>query len=108
MAFCDIRFNTLTSICRRYWRKNTTKPAGLWKDIPMEEKGVLQEGIHAPLDLGPIIDPEDRIQRKEAVLKENFCEHVQKLHQDKNALFVAEYQVWYSSTLRSVQLVVRG
>ena len=54
---------------------------------------MLQEGMHAPLDLGPITDPEDRIQRKEAVLKENFCEHVQKLHQDKNALFVAEYQV---------------
>ena len=74
----------------------------------MKERGVLQEGIHAPLDLGPIIDPEDRIQRKEAVLKENFCEHVQKLHQDKNALFVAEYQVWYPSTLRSMQLVVTG
>ena len=59
----------------------------------MKGIGVLQEGIHAPLDLGPITDPEDRIQRKEAVLKENFCEHVQKLHQDKNALFVAEYQV---------------
>ena len=73
----------------------------------MKGIGVLQEGIHAPLDLGPITDPEDRIQRKEAVLKENFCEHVQKLHQDKNALFVAEYQVWYSSTLRSMQLVVR-
>ena len=59
----------------------------------MKGIGVLQEGIHAPLDLGPIADPEDRIQRKEAVLKENFCEHVQKLHQDKNALFLAEYQV---------------
>ena len=72
----------------------------------MKERGVLQEGIHAPLDLGPITDPEDRIQRKEAVLKENFCEHVQKLHQDKNALFVAEYQVWYSSTLKRMHLVV--
>ena len=59
----------------------------------MKEKGVLQEGIHAPLDLGPITDPEDRIQHKEAVLKENFCEHVQKLHQDKNATFGKEYQV---------------
>ena len=61
----------------------------------MKGIGVLQEGIHAPLDLGPITDPEDRIQRKEAVLKENFCEHVQKLHQDKNAPFGKEYQVQY-------------
>ena len=66
----------------------------------MKEKGVLQEGIHAPLDLGPITDPEEWIQRKEAVLKENFCEHVQKLHQDKNAPFGKEYQVQHYFTLR--------
>ena len=59
----------------------------------MKGIGVLQEGIHAPLDLGPITDPEEWIQRKEAVLKENFCEHVQNLHQDKNAPFGKEYQV---------------
>ena len=59
----------------------------------MKERGLLKEGIPAPLDLGPVTDPEDRIQRKDAVLKHNFCEHVQKMHQDKNAPFVAEYQV---------------
>ena len=83
----------LSRICRRYRSKIKTRPVGLWKDIPMKERGVLQEGIHAPLDLGPITDPEEWIQHKEAVLKENFCEHVQKLHQDKNAPFGKEYQV---------------
>ena len=74
----------------------------------MKEKSLLQQGIHAPLDLGPIIDPEDRIQCKEAVLKQNFCEYVQKMHQDKNAPFLTEYQVSMYLTLRCAQLAVRG
>ena len=83
----------VSRICRRYRSRNKSKPVSFWKDIPMKEKSLLQQGIHAPLDLGPIIDPEDRIQRKEAVLKQNFCEYVQKMHQDKNAPFLTEYQV---------------
>ena len=61
----------------------------------MKERGLLQEGIPAPLDLGPIRDPEHHIQRKEAILRHNFCEHVQKMHQDKNTPFKEEYQVLF-------------
>ena len=98
----------VSRICRRYRSRNKSKPVSFWKDIPMKEKSLLQQGIHAPLDLGPIIDPEDRIQRKEAVLKQNFCEYVQKMHQDKNASFLTEYQVSMCLTLRCAQLAVGG
>ena len=60
----------------------------------MKDRKIMNEGIPNPLDqVPPIVDPANNIQRKEAVLRHNFCEHVQKMHQDKNAPFVAEYQV---------------
>ena len=64
----------------------------------MKEMGVpLDEGLPPPLDLpSPVMAPEDSIQRKEPVLRHNFCEHVQKMHQDKDALFLAEYQVLFT------------
>ena len=40
--------------------------------------------------------PEDKIQRKEAILRRNFCVYVQKMHQDKNGPFLTEYQVWWT------------
>ena len=70
----------------------------------MKERGLLQEGIPAPLDLSPIRDPEHHIQRKEAVLRHNFCEHVQKMHQDKNTPFKEEYQVLFVYRLLGLAL----
>ena len=40
--------------------------------------------------------PEDKIQRKEAILRRNFCVYVQKMHQDKNGPFLTEYQVLWT------------
>ena len=86
----------LPRICRRcrYKDSNKSKPADYWEDIPMNERRMMIEGT----PVLPTMTPEDKIQRKNAILKGNFCAYVQKMHQDKNAPFVAEYQVLWTPT----------
>ena len=68
----------------------------------MTERKMIDEGA-------PVTTPEDGIQRKEAIMRRNFCVYVQKMHQDKNTPFVTEYQVlWTSAALIAVVLCVGG
>ena len=62
------------------------------------------------IDEGALVTtPEDGIQRKEAIMRRNFCVYVQKMHQDKNTPFVTEYQVlWTPAAPIAVVVCVGG
>lgn len=78
------------------------KSGDYWESIPMTERKMIDEGA-------PVTTPEDGIQRKEAIMRRNFCVYVQKMHQDKNTPFVTEYQVlWTSAAPIAVVVCVGG
>ena len=86
-------------ICIRWRYLAKLKGSDYWETIPMTDRRVMDEGTPALTAK----TPEDKIQRKEAILRRNFCVYVQKMHQDKNGPFLTEYQVlWTFAILAGV------
>ena len=86
-------------ICIRWRYLAKLKGSDYWETIPMTDRRVMDEGTPALAAK----TPEDKIQRKEAILRRNFCVYVQKMHQDKNGPFLTEYQVlWAFAILAGV------
>lgn len=79
-------------ICMRWRYLAKLKGSDYWATIPMTDRIVIDEGTPALTAK----TPEDKIQRKEAILRRNFCVYVQKMHQDKNGPFLTEYQVLWT------------